>query len=72
VGITECAAHRIVSELVDGATLLREPEARRNRYEVVAELRVRHPLVREREVSDLLKVLLGSMRLAETPQLAAS
>jgi len=72
VGITERAAHRIVSELVDEGYVLREREGRRNRYEVVAELPLRHPLVQEREVGELLKVLLGSVPPAETPQLAAS
>src|SRR5436190_7014467 len=60
VGITERAAHRIVSELVDEGYVLREREGRRNRYQVVAELPLRHPLVQEREVGDLLGVLVGS------------
>src|SRR5215213_766589 len=60
VGITERAAHRIVSELVEGGYVLREREGRRNRYQVVPELPLRHPLVRGREVGDLLEVLLSS------------
>lgn len=60
VGITERAAHRILSELVDEGYVLRERQGRRNRYEVVAELPLRHPLVQEREVGDLLEVLIGS------------
>src|SRR5690349_2750576 len=60
VGITERAAHRIVSELVEGGYLRREREGRRNRYKVVPQRRLPHPLVREREVGDLLEVLLGS------------
>jgi DNA-binding MarR family transcriptional regulator len=60
VGITERAAHRIVSELVEGGYVLRERQGRRNRYQVVPDLPLRHPLVRGREVGDLLKVLLGS------------
>jgi len=59
VGITERAAHRIVSELVEEGYVLRERNGRRNRYEVVAELPLRHPLVEEQRVGDLLK-LLGS------------
>lgn len=59
VGITERAAHRIVSELVEEGYVLRERNGRRNRYEVVAELPLRHPLVEEQKVGDLLK-LLGS------------
>lgn len=60
VGITERAAHRIVSELVEEGYVLRERHGRRNRYQVVAELPMRHPLVQEREVGELLEVLLGS------------
>ena len=60
VGITERAAHRILSELVDEGYVLREREGRRNRYQVVPEHPLRHPLVQEREVGDLLGVLLGS------------
>jgi hypothetical protein len=47
VGITERAAHRILSER----------QGRRNRYQVKPELPLRHPLVQEREVGELLKVL---------------
>ena len=57
VGITERAAHRILSELVDDGYVLRERQGRRNRYEVVARRPLRHPLVEEREVGDLLDVL---------------
>ena len=64
VGITERAAHRILSELVEEGYVLREREGRRNRYQVVPELPLRHPLVSEREVGDLLEVLLRSPRQA--------
>jgi uncharacterized membrane protein len=57
VGITERAAHRIVTELVDDGYVLRERSGRRNRYEVVAGLPLRHPLVEEQRVGDLLKLL---------------
>jgi len=60
VGITERAAHRIVSELVEEGYVLREREGRRNRYQVVPELPLRHPLVEDRAVGDLLRVLVGS------------
>ena len=60
VGITERAAHRILSELVAEGYVLRERDGRRNRYEVVPELPLRHPLVQEREVGDLLELLLRS------------
>src|SRR5918995_3748083 len=64
VGITERAAHRILSELVDEGYVVRERQGRRNRYQVKPELPLRHPLVQEREVGDLLEVLLGSARAA--------
>src|SRR3954449_6911098 len=59
VGITERSAHKILSELVDEGYVLREREGRRNRYEVVTEVPLRHPLAQGREVGDLLKVLVG-------------
>jgi len=59
VGITERAAHRILSELVEEGYVLRERQGRRNRYQVKPELPLRHPLVQEREVGELLEVLLG-------------
>jgi predicted transcriptional regulator len=60
VGITERAAHKILSELVDAGYVLRERRGRRNRYQVVPELPLRHPLVQGREVGDLLEVLLSA------------
>jgi DNA-binding transcriptional ArsR family regulator len=60
VGITERAAHRIVSELVEEGYVRRERQGRRNRYAVVADLPMRHPLVEGREIGDLLSILTGS------------
>lgn len=59
VGITERAAHRIISELVAEGYLVREREGRRNRYQVVEELSLRHPLVEKHQVGDLLEVLVA-------------
>ena len=59
VGITERAAHRIVSDLVEEGYLIRKREGRRNRYEVVERLPLPHPLVRDRQIGDLLDVLAG-------------
>jgi DNA-binding IclR family transcriptional regulator len=58
VGITERSAHKIVSELVAEGYVVREREGRRNRYEVRREAPLRHGLVREQPVGDLLDVLL--------------
>jgi DNA-binding MarR family transcriptional regulator len=60
VGITERAAHRILSELVDEGYVRRQREGRRNRYAVVTDLPLRHPLVQEREIGDLLEILRAS------------
>lgn len=62
VGITERAAHRILSELVDEGYVIREKDGRRNRYRVVPELSLRHPLVQEREVGELLDLLVERTR----------
>jgi hypothetical protein len=64
VGITERSAHKILSELVDEGYVLRERHGRRNRYKVKAELPLRHPLVQDREVGDLLEVLARPERPA--------
>jgi DNA-binding MarR family transcriptional regulator len=60
VGITERAAHRILSELVEEGYVRRERQGRRNRYTVVSDRPMRHPLVRQREIGDLLEILTGS------------
>ena len=57
VGVTERSAHKILSELVEEGYVLRERHGRRNRYKVKPELPLRHPLVQDREVGDLLSVL---------------
>jgi len=63
VGITERSAHKILSELVEEGYVLRERHGRRNRYKVKPELPLRHPLVQDREVGDLLEVLSRPERL---------
>ena len=60
VGITERAAHRILSELVDDGYVVRERQGRRNRYQVKTKLPLPHPLAEELEVGELLEVLIGS------------
>jgi uncharacterized membrane protein len=57
VGITERSAHKILSELVEGGYVLRERQGRRNHYKVNPKLSLRHPLVQQRSVGDLLEVL---------------
>jgi predicted ArsR family transcriptional regulator len=57
VGITERAAHRIVTELAAAGYVERERSGRRNRYTVRHELPVPDPLARGQRVGDLLAVL---------------
>lgn len=66
VGVTERATHRIISDLVEGGYLVREREGRRNRYEIIEELSLRHPLVEGHHVGELLEVLAGSAGRMET------
>ena len=57
VGVTERAAHRLVSDLVEGGYVVRERVGRRNRYEIDHEAAMRHPLVSEHWIGELLAVL---------------
>lgn len=59
VGITERAAHRIVSELVSAGYLSRRRNGRRNRYTVNTNLPLPDPLARSKKVGDLLAILTG-------------
>ena len=57
VGITERAAHRIVSDLVAAGYVARERQGRRNRYAIASDLPVPDPLARKRKIGELLEVL---------------
>jgi hypothetical protein len=59
LGITERAAHRIVSELVGDGYLSRERRGRRNHYTIRPQLPLPDPVVRDQNVGDLLSVLTG-------------
>ncbi|MEX2606292.1 MAG: winged helix-turn-helix domain-containing protein [Kiritimatiellia bacterium] len=54
VGITERAVQRIVGELVGGGVLRLEKVGRRNRYTLVEDLPLRHPLEAHHTVKDLI------------------
>jgi hypothetical protein len=58
VGITERAAHSILSQLIEEDYVGREKEGRRNRYTVRHDLSLRHPLGQEQAVGELLDILL--------------
>ena len=57
VGITERAAHRIVSDLVDDGYLTRERHGNRNRYEVQPDVPIRDPMLKDHWIGELLAVL---------------
>jgi predicted ArsR family transcriptional regulator len=60
VGITERAAHRILSELVEEGYVERERQGRRNTYRVRLDRPLRHPLGGGRPVRDVLVALNGA------------
>lgn len=57
VGVTERTAQRIVGELVEAGYLKRSKDGRRNRYDVEANLPLRHPLESGHSVGEILEVL---------------
>ena len=57
VGITERAAQRIVTDLVEADYVARERLGRRNHYTVNTGVRMRHPSQREHEIGELLDLL---------------
>jgi predicted transcriptional regulator len=57
VGITERAAHRIVSELAAGGYIKRERNGRRNRYTIQPGLPLPDRLGRVQRIGDLLRIL---------------
>ena len=57
VGITERAAHRIVTELAAAGYLSRERRGRRTHYTIQSHLPLPDPLARGQRVGDLLEIL---------------
>lgn len=57
VGITERAAQRIVSDLVEGGYVERTRVGRRNRYRVNTKAAMRHASQRGHEIGELLSLL---------------
>lgn len=65
--ITERAAQRIVTELVEEGYLTRKREGRRNTYKVHPRQPMRAPQVRETEVGELLDMFLANQDPLESP-----
>jgi DNA-binding IclR family transcriptional regulator len=57
VGITERAAHRIVSELDHAGYLARERDGRRNRYTIGHDLPLPDRVASKQKIGDLLEIL---------------
>lgn len=57
VGITERSAQSIIADLVDGGYLTREKVGRRNRYEIHGAKPLRHPVERDHQVAELLRLV---------------
>src|ERR671934_123165 len=57
--VTERAAQTIVNDLVEAHYLTRTRVGRRNRYTVRTEMPLRHPLLRDVHVGELLDLLNG-------------
>jgi predicted ArsR family transcriptional regulator len=57
VGITERAAQRIVTDLVEAGYVMRERVGRRNRYVVHRSAPMRHPAQHGQEIGELLDAM---------------
>jgi hypothetical protein len=57
VGITERAAHRIVSELDEAGYLTRQRDGRRNHYTISQDLPLPDRVARNQRIGDLLNIL---------------
>ena len=56
VGITERAVQRIIQDLEEGGFIQREKVGRQNRYQVLQDLPLRHPIEAHRKIGDLLRL----------------
>jgi hypothetical protein len=60
VGITERAAHRIVTELADAGYITRRRNGRRNSYTINAHFPLPDPIARDQNVGELLGILTAT------------
>ena len=66
IGITERAAHRIVTELEASGYLSRKRNGRRNHYTIKPHLPLPDSVARERQIGELLAVLADQPRSTRT------
>ena len=59
VGITERAVQRIVQDLEEEGFIQRERIGRQNRYRIIKNQPLRHPIESHRRIGDLLKLISG-------------
>lgn len=57
VGIGERAAHRIVSDLIEGQYVNRKKDGRRNTYSIDYSRHLRHPIEAGHTIGDIFKIL---------------
>ena len=57
VGITERAVQRIIHDLEEGGFIQREKVGRQNRYRVLTDQPLRHPIEAHLKIGDLLKLI---------------
>jgi predicted transcriptional regulator len=57
VGITERAVQRIIQDLEEGGFIRREKVGRKNRYFILTNEPLRHPIEAHRIIGDLLKLI---------------
>lgn len=57
VGITERAVQRIIQDLEEEGFIRREKVGRKNKYEVLTDESLRHPLESHRTIGDLLRLI---------------
>jgi hypothetical protein len=67
IEITERAAHRIVAELALAGYISRRRTGRRNQYTINAHLPLPDPIVRERNVGELIELLAATQAAAIPP-----
>ena len=62
VGITERSAQSIIADLVEGGYLTRQRVGRRNHYEIHPDLPLRHPIERDHQIGELIRLVRSPAR----------